>query len=152
MPVTESNLSPQLLVAYVSAAAAEIVDTGGDNLDWAMLEAVDQLEAEQVRLNDSFASALPPRVAALSRGLGPVLELSDLVLRAASGTVDIPTGSGAKPSPAEERTHRMAALARIVDALKAAREGDRDKAIVVRDIFARSTDLVVGRLGQPELL
>lgn len=149
----DSTLSPHLLVAYVSAAASQLVETGQNRLEWAIDEAVGQLEAEQVRLLDTFGGHHTQRVAALSRELGPVLEFSDLVLRAIAGsTEDQQRPSDASISPSVERAERIESLASVVEALKQAASGDPASALVVRDVFAQATDLVVGRAGQADLV
>src|SRR5664280_2509417 len=144
MPNTKT-MTPDLLVTYVSAAADDLLNEGATSYSWALEEAAQLLQAEQARMTDPLCRKPAPEIAALSRSLGPVDELSDLVLRAIS---DGPSGL----PPASKREQRLGALQQIIELLDECAAGSVDAQRRVLEVFSAATEIVLGRSEQPELV
>jgi len=147
MQQIQQSMSPNMLVAYVAAAIDEIASFGSTDLQWAVSECIDQLEAEQSRLSEAAPTTLPPRAAALSRSLGPSLALSDLLLRGFPPTLD-----AMGKSPSQERLERVESLAAIVQSLRDVSAGRQADVSSARIVFEEANDRVVGRRGQSDII
>lgn len=145
MAVTQT-MAPEMLVTYVGAAADAIVEGAAPSFHWALEEAAQLLEAERLRLTSRAPQDPSATVLALSRNLGPVYQLSDLILRSAAA--DEPQHA----SPAAEREARLRLLDQILASLKQATLGDVDAARQVAETFRSATNLALGRTGQPDLI
>ncbi len=143
MTANEESMAPELLVAYASVAAADATAGRVPVFAWALDEAATLLEAEHLRLKGGSARTPSASVVALSNSLGPVLELSDLVLRAAR--------SGDQLTDLDE-SEQLGKLLELADDLRAASEGDVGAATRVAGILELAKNFVLGRVGQPDLV
>jgi hypothetical protein len=136
----QGQLEAHLLVAYVTAAAEDLVEHHESAAGWALDEALTQLAAEHLRLREPDFSSNQTEVAALCRALGPRLELSDLVLRAMR---DVAPETSKPESLAEERRTRLQNIEELISCLKSTAAGDSASAAFVRDVFAQASELLM---------
>jgi hypothetical protein len=138
-------LAPELLVAYVAAAADHVHSAGATDTGWALEEASKLLEAEILRIGRGVGRDTGP-IASLSRELGPVMALSDLLLRASRPPLAEST------DPAADRSRRLAELERIRNLIDLTSAGDQDAAADVMGLFDAAADYILGRTDTVDII